>query len=407
MITLAALAALADTLARRVASDVPSAFCLQYSGTASGPSLPYAFTVDALFAECSNMRLHDAAFLTARTRLLDYFRSTRDLLLRLPVETAAPSTSGPEEIDSLRLCFRYDSTMSWGGGDACLIDQLCCRLGYPANGYPETEDKVCEDAAAVRKAAPWRYFTGEAAEFGADWPELFALRDVVLLFKACLAPDANDLPPLGRWRVTDSAPTWTADKDGTLQVRAFGRSLRCAYSSRSTSGGNSGGRGFFSRVLGFFGTEGAVPRAPLSAADPSALARSPIESEDDVLHLKDLPDFGGRISSNEAEYLLQVCHSARYSPNFDQELFASDGFPRYASRYSLLHICDCHSFSNSSALNIESLLWVKFVCKKCSMLRFSSQGAGSRRHRHQRPLPRLEALTPLRPVEKQSGFRHG
>lgn len=45
-------------------------------------------------------------------------------------------------------------------------------------------------------------------------------------------------------------------------------------------------------------------RAPPSGADPSLLARAQIESEDDVLHLKQLPDFGGSLSQSDSEYLL-------------------------------------------------------------------------------------------------------
>ena len=47
------------------------------------------------------------------------------------------------------------------------------------------------------------------------------------------------------------------------------------------------------------------PRLPPSAADPSALAGQPIVSEDDILHLRHLPEFGGALRPADVEVLLQ------------------------------------------------------------------------------------------------------
>ena len=46
------------------------------------------------------------------------------------------------------------------------------------------------------------------------------------------------------------------------------------------------------------------PRAPASSADPSILAKAPIESEDDVVFLRELPKFGGRLGARDSELLL-------------------------------------------------------------------------------------------------------
>lgn len=165
ILTLAGLAALADAVARRAAFDAPSAFCLQYSGAASGPAGPFTFTLDALEPESATMRMHDASLLGARTRLLDYFASTRALLL--PLGGGAPDASDADASpDASRLCFRFEESMRWAGGDATLVDQLAYRLGYPAHGWPEAEGRPAEEARAAASPAPWRYFTGEAAEMG-------------------------------------------------------------------------------------------------------------------------------------------------------------------------------------------------------------------------------------------------
>jgi len=60
--------------------------------------------------------------------------------------------------------------------------------------------------------------------------------------------------------------------------------------------------GFLSSLFSrFFGKKA---RAPPSAADPSALCGQEISNEDDVLHIKALPSFGGRISQRNSELLV-------------------------------------------------------------------------------------------------------
>ena len=46
------------------------------------------------------------------------------------------------------------------------------------------------------------------------------------------------------------------------------------------------------------------PRAPPSMSNPSYLLGVPIETEDDVLHVEDLPDFDGRVQQRDAELLM-------------------------------------------------------------------------------------------------------
>ena len=47
-----------------------------------------------------------------------------------------------------------------------------------------------------------------------------------------------------------------------------------------------------------------LPRAPPSGANPSTLVGQPIATEDDVLHVRSLPDFGGRLKARDCELLL-------------------------------------------------------------------------------------------------------
>ena len=48
-----------------------------------------------------------------------------------------------------------------------------------------------------------------------------------------------------------------------------------------------------------------LQRAPPSMADPSFLLGQKVKNEDDVLHVRELPNFGGRINARACELLLQ------------------------------------------------------------------------------------------------------
>jgi hypothetical protein len=65
--------------------------------------------------------------------------------------------------------------------------------------------------------------------------------------------------------------------------------------------GNEGGlRKFLNSMLGK-----GKPRVAPSGSDPSVIVGEPITSEDDVLHLRHLPDFDGRLRARDCELLLQ------------------------------------------------------------------------------------------------------
>lgn len=94
--------------------------------------------------------------------------------------------------------------------------------------------------------------------------------------------------------------SWKSAKDGGFTVNGFKMSLRGAYADKKTS--NKGMLGF---AAGWF-KGGSKLRVPSSKADPSELAGEKVETEDDVLHLKQLPRFHERISGMDSEWLLQV-----------------------------------------------------------------------------------------------------
>jgi hypothetical protein len=100
---------------------------------------------------------------------------------------------------------------------------------------------------------------------------------------------------VSHWKAIDAALDWKS-ADLEMQVFGFGQELKC--SGFIKAGEEKGG--FLSSLFGK-----SNPRAPPSGANPSNLADEKIEGEDDVLFVKHLPDFNGRLPSRSCELLLQ------------------------------------------------------------------------------------------------------
>lgn len=183
------------------------------------------------------------------------------------------------------IIFRFEASMDFGQGERALLDQLCLQMGFPRDDLPA-------------------YLSGENPLVLDNYPELGFFRDIVYLFKALLAPSSDALPDLRPWRARDAALAWAYKADGAggaFSVRGFGGKLKCAAFVKPEELVNKGG--FLTRLKGAFGL--SKPRAPLSGADPSNLVGEKVETEDDVLHIKSLPTFDGRISPRQTELLLQ------------------------------------------------------------------------------------------------------
>mmetsp|Transcript_39763 Transcript_39763/g.98280 ORF Transcript_39763/g.98280 Transcript_39763/m.98280 type:complete len:3869 (-) Transcript_39763:305-11911(-) len=285
---MACIAAVADAVLRVQVTDTPSLFCVHYSGRAGGPTFPFGFELGRYAIESENLELPSPRLTLSRAKVLRYF---------LALKKVVPDGN---------VILRMEDRMRMCTGDAALLGQLCLASGFPRG--PSTE-------------ALAGYMTGEYSALCRNFPELPLCRDIVFFLKLLMVPTSEGLPDLRAWVPSDATLMWaTAKVKGgaaaagppTYEVKGFHRQLDCAELVRSAresedrsaagGGGGGGGAGMFGRVAQFFGI--AKPRAPPSGADPSTLVGALISSEDDVLGVRVLPDFGGRLRPREVELLL-------------------------------------------------------------------------------------------------------
>jgi hypothetical protein len=278
-LTFGCMAAMADAVLRSEAVDVPSMLALHYSGRAPGPVQPFAFDLMGDFEVFSAAMLFvDPKYCVARTQVLEYFSQLR---ATVPAD---------------HLVFAFDKEMRLGDADKLLMGQLTAQLGF---SYTEKWGK---------------YFTGEEPEVVENYPELAVFRDIVYMFKVMMAPTSDSLPKVKRWLPEDARLEWTFEDEGKqndlnksmvgrFKAEAFGMEMfkPGTWTSNITSGVSSA----FTSIAGFFGGGGGGDdkRLPHSGADPSVVLGEKVSTEDDVLHVEKMPDFGGRVSAQDAELL--------------------------------------------------------------------------------------------------------
>jgi hypothetical protein len=269
MLVLGCIACLADAVMRITACDNPSHLTLHYSGKAAGPIHPFGFEMGHYAEESETAVLTCPELTVARTQLLDYWRGQTEFL------------------DDGHIVFRFEQSMQFGTGDHNLLRQLCLSTGFPV-GKNDPKTGLPDDTLV-------RYLSYDDRELIDSFPELAFFRDIVYCCKAVMAPTSDALPEINLWRPKDAALTWEHKGEGELVVVGFGRQLKCQAFVDPTADT----RNLFQKLYK------RKPRKPLSGGDPSNLADEEIECEGDVLHLKNLPNFDGKLSSRFSELLLQ------------------------------------------------------------------------------------------------------
>ena len=273
LLSLASLASIADAVLRLRVADHPSPFCEHYAGDADGPVRPFGFEMGPFVVEAEFLRFHCPERTARLTQTLDYFHGMRKVV--------NPDTHA---------VFRWETGSGFGRGEERLLSQVCLQMGFPMG----------------REELPF-YLSGESREFSDNYPEMSTMRDIVFAFKAFMTPTSDALPELRRWRPRDAGLWWKYKPGEGFQVHAFGRRLEVAPWKEGDSGEkglgwrSALGGGFLARL---FGGGDSRPRCPPSGGNPSNLAGARVDTEEDVLHLADLPTFDGLLRPSESELLL-------------------------------------------------------------------------------------------------------
>ena len=208
---------------------------------------------------------------SARTQVLDYFHQ---------LATVVPDS---------HLMFKFERSNEVDTADKLFIDQVCVQMGF-------TRDMEKE------------HLTGVNLNFLDHYPEIGFFRDLVFMFKLVMVPTSDKLPELKPWTPEEAALEWSLDSEGHYKVKGFGKNLDCVQNITSVEEEQvqrATNRGVFSNLLKMVGIKGKLPRATPSQANPSILLGERVDNEDDILHIRTLPDFEGSLGPKNCELMLQ------------------------------------------------------------------------------------------------------
>ena len=257
MVVPSLIAAIADCVLRQAATDIPS--------EASTLLASYALSSGWLAKQSATVAVHHAELNTARQAALDYFAS----LAHLPK------------------LFEWHRTERLDGPTASYLSALCKCVAFPSDDA-HLHEYVVDTHALVMK----------------NYPELHCYRDIAFYAKLFLNPDLRRFPPKTNWKQRHAELSFSLEPPSpsrphfTFVVKAYNDcTLLCRAKVK----------------------KGEMPPthrfSELSA--PSEYTRPhDIESEDDVLHMWDLPDFAAKEAS-------EAGHAAGALGQHDSELLLS------------------------------------------------------------------------------------
>ncbi|CAM9179352.1 unnamed protein product, partial [Ectocarpus fasciculatus] len=276
ILVLACMAAICDACLRKIACDIPSQSSLHYSGEAQGPVHPFGFEMGQFAFESEYLQFNTPEMSSARTQVLDYFSQLKLIVM------------------DDHVMFKFEKGLVCGQAETAFIRQICIQMGWQ---YGREE----------------AYITGEIPDILELYPEIGFFRDLLFMFKLTMVPTSDALPELKAWTPADARLHWSS-KQGSFTVQGFGKKLDCtvpelppeegASHAAAAASGSARKKGLFSRFLRMVGLR-SLPRASPSKANPSVLAGERVDDEDDVLHLKILPNFDESMGSRDVEHLLQ------------------------------------------------------------------------------------------------------
>eukprot|EP00960_Hanusia_phi_P029240 747854-Hanusia_phi.AAC.2 len=269
LLTLGSMVSISDAVLRKRALDFPSMLSLHFDAkaplTAAFDQLPFGIDASAYVVVTEDMLLFAPEFCTCRSSILEYLTNVRSQVpddhVLFPMEYYESDTN-----QNQHPC-----------GSAQLMKQLCWEMGF-----------LNDDL--------YLYVTGQKCEIVDFYPELAFYRDVVALFKFLTLNAPTGLPDVKQWTATDAKISWKL-VDERFSAKIFGMDMKLTLPE-----GMQGTKKENFLVQLF---RSSRPRSSIrGGADPTTLCGTRIESEEDVLHVRDLPTFGGKLSPTNAEILL-------------------------------------------------------------------------------------------------------
>jgi hypothetical protein len=272
MLVFACMATVCDANLRKTAMDIPAQSSLHYSGLAKGPVKPFGFDLGNFAEESEYLKFSTPETTAARTQVLDYFQQLKKII--------------PPD----NWMFKFEDSNACGDAEKRYIDQLCLQMAF-TRGYEK------------------EFITGTYAIIIDHYPEIGFFRDLVFMFKLVMVPTSDKLPDLKPWTPEEAELHWSLDGDN-YQVRAFGKQLDCiqnitlSVEEEQVQRANTN-RSIFRRMLRYVGLKNKQPRSTPSQANPSILIGERVDTEDDILHIRNLPDFDGSLGARDSELMLQ------------------------------------------------------------------------------------------------------
>ena len=278
MLTFACIATVCDATLRKIACDIPSQSSLHYSGRAKGPVSPFGFDLGTFEEESEYLKLSTPEAAVARTQVLDYFHQMKKVV-------------SPDHI-----LFSFEKGSECCIADRLYVDQICLQMGFKRGEY-------VPDLTSPTRGLLQLY------------PEIASFRDIIFMFKLVMVPTLDMLPEVKCWEPEEAVLSWAAAvgatnnvQDSIYSVTGFGRRLECTHLSVSVEEQQLKyklPKGIFSRFLRYVGVGAKKPRSTPSQANPSILLGERVDTEDDILHIRNLPDFDGTLGAKDCELMLQ------------------------------------------------------------------------------------------------------
>jgi hypothetical protein len=125
--------------------------------------------------------------------------------------------------------------------------------------------------------------------------ELSYYRDIVFMFKYLMTPDISALPEIKNWMQKDAQLKWAYKEAEGYVVYGFGRVLNSIHPPPPSEEAKA--TGWWNKL---FGTRTRSP----SGADPSKILDKQITNEEDILHIPELPSFGGKLTQANSELFI-------------------------------------------------------------------------------------------------------